>query len=304
VTLETVKTKKIGMAANETGPLIKKGPQRIQSTHEKGRQIRKGETNPPIMSKLRGKANHLQEGLGQSGKILERGHLNRHAGAMILLKVMVTNPGERNNLQAGIGTFPRVTNSAVRDETGLLPDTVVGQRVWIMSLRLSLTDLPAERKSPDPEVQGRPGQTTNPETAVTQGPERAQGIVAVGPRTAHKRDLGQGLEIGRTGTGRTGTGRTGTGRTGTGPGIARSKKHPTGPKRKGLEIGQGIAKKRELENVRGTAKRKDPGRVQGTAGNARAREIAGMKAELVRGQEIAGRSMSLGPEARAGLQVT
>ena len=92
------------MAANETGPLIKKGPQRIQSTHEKGRQIRKGETNPPIMSKLRGKANHLQEGLGQSGKILERGHLNRHAGAMILLKVMVTNPGERNNLQAGLAT--------------------------------------------------------------------------------------------------------------------------------------------------------------------------------------------------------
>ena len=197
-----------------------------------------------------------------------------------------------------------MTNSAVQDETGLLPDTVVGQRVWIMSLRLSLTDLPAERKSPDPEVQGRPGQTTNPETVVTQGPERAQGIVAVGPRTAHKRDKGPGLKTGRTGTGRTGTGRTGTGRTGTGPGIARSKKHLTGPKRKGLEIGQGIAKKRELENVRGTAKRKDPGRVQGTAGNARAREIAGMKAELVRGQEIAGRSMSLGPEARAGLQVT
>ena len=182
-----------------------------------------------------------------------------------------------------------MTNSAVQDETGLLPDTVVGQRVWIMSLRLSLTDLPAELKSPDPEVQGRPGQTTNLETVVTQGPERAQGIVAVGPRTAHKRDRGPGLE---------------TGRTGTGLGIARSKKHPTGPKRKGLETGQGIAKRRELGNVRGTARKKDPGRVQGTAGNARAREIAGMKAELVRGQEIAGRSMSLGPEARAGLQVT
>ena len=187
-----------------------------------------------------------------------------------------------------------MTNSAVRDETGLLPDTVVGQRVWIMSLRLSLTDLPAELKSPDPEVQGRPGQTTNPETAVTQGPERAQGIVAVGPRTAHKRDLGQGLEIGRTGTGRTGTG----------PGIARSKKLPTGPKRKGLETGRGIAKRRELKNVRGTAKRKDPGKIQGTTGNVRAREIAGTKEELVKGQEIAGRSMSLGPEARAGPLVT
>ena len=105
VTLETVKNKKIGMAENVTGLLItKKGLLRIEGTHENGHQIREGETNHPIMAKLRGKAKHLQEGLGQSGMILERGHLNRDAGATILLKVMVTNPGERNNLRAGLAT--------------------------------------------------------------------------------------------------------------------------------------------------------------------------------------------------------
>ena len=103
VTLETVKTKKIGMAENVRGLLItKKGLLRIKGTHENGHQIREGETNHPIMAKLRGKAKHLQEGLGQSGKILGRGYLNRDAGATILLKVMVTNPGERNNLRAGL----------------------------------------------------------------------------------------------------------------------------------------------------------------------------------------------------------
>ena len=92
------------MAENVTGHLItKKGLLRIEGTHENGHQIREGETNHPIMAKLRGKAKHLQEGLGQSGMILERGHLNRDAGATILLKVMVTNPGERNN-QAGLAT--------------------------------------------------------------------------------------------------------------------------------------------------------------------------------------------------------
>ena len=44
---ETVKTKKIGMAADVTGLLItKKCRLRIKWTHEKGHQIRNGEINP------------------------------------------------------------------------------------------------------------------------------------------------------------------------------------------------------------------------------------------------------------------
>ena len=94
-----------GMAASVTGLLrMKKGPPRIEGTHGKGRQIREGETNHPIMARLRGKAKHRQEGLGQSRKIREKGPLNRDAGATILLKVMVNNPEDRNNLQAGLAT--------------------------------------------------------------------------------------------------------------------------------------------------------------------------------------------------------